>query len=117
MKIFEILSSNEFLDIVANHCFFDNSLSNRNTQEIISKLYYSQINNMVLIEDNNLIAHHCEDENELSALRNKMNEFAYVELSRDIENHYSDGEDSTITREEIDRKTREAAIILGYISA
>lgn len=117
MKIFEILSSNEFLDIVANHCFFDNSLSNRNTQEIISKLYYSQINNMVLIDDSNLIAHQCESEDELSALRKKMNEFAYVELSRDIENHCSYGEDSTITQEEIDRKTREAAIKLGYIAA
>ena len=72
---------------------------------------------MVLIDDSNLIAHQCESEDELSALRNKMNEFAYVELSRDIENHYSYGEDSTITQEEIDRKTREAAIKLGYIAA
>lgn len=46
-----------------------------------------------------------------------MNEFAYVELSHDIENHCSYGEDSTITQEEIDRKTREAAIKLGYIAA
>lgn len=117
MKIFELLSSEKFLNIVSNHCFFDNSLSNRNTQEIISKLYYSQINNIVTIDDNNLITHQCVNADELLSLRRSMNNLAYVELNRDIENHYKHNEQDPISQEEMDRKTREAAIKLGYITA
>lgn len=116
MKIFELLSSKEFLDLVSNHCFFDNSLSNRKTQEIISKLYYSQVNNMVLIEDNNLIAHQCEDSKMLSDFWKKMNERAYSELSNQIADNYKTEAEPVISQEEMDRKTREAAIRLGYIT-
>ncbi|MBR0418086.1 MAG: hypothetical protein IJI66_02845 [Erysipelotrichaceae bacterium] len=116
MQIFELLSSKEFLDIVANHCFFDNSLSNRKTQEIISKLYYSQVNNAVLIEDSNLIAHQCEDSRMLSDFMKKMNERAYAELDNQVADAYNMAEEKPIiSQEEMDRKTREAAIRLGYI--
>ena len=40
---------------------------------------------------------------------------AYAELNEEIENHYNHAETPTVTREEIDKKTREAAIRLGYI--
>jgi len=117
MSIFELLSSKEFLDLVSNHCFFDNSLSNRKTQEIVSKLYYSQVNNTVMIEDNNLIAHQCEDSKMLSDFWKKMEERAYVELNNQVAASYNDAEEKPeISQEEMDRKTREAAIRLGYIT-
>lgn len=117
MRIFEQLSSERFLNIVADHCFFDNSLSNRKTQEIISRLYYSQVNNMVLIEDNNLIVHQCDDAKMLSDFWEKMNKHAYSELSDQIADSYNKAEiEPTVSQEEMDRRTREAAIRLGYIT-
>ena len=74
------------------------------------------MNNIVQINDNNLIAHQCEDANELLALQKKINNLAYAELNKEIENHYNHAETPTVTREEIDKKTREAAIRLGYIT-
>ena len=117
MEIFELLSSEEFLGLVSNHCFFDNSLSNRKTQEIISKLYYSQVNNLVFIDDNLLIAHQCKDEKELDALRTRINSLAYEELNNQMINYYEKTEDPSISQEEMDQKTKEAAIKLGYIKA
>ena len=114
MKIFELLSSQEFLDLVSNHCFFEKNLSNRKTQEIISKLYYSQLNNRVMIDDNNLITHQCMNMNELELLRKKVNELAYVELKNQVEENYV-ARENEITKEEMEQKTKEAAIRLGYI--
>ena len=74
------------------------------------------MNNIVQIDDNNLIAHQCEDANELLTLQKKINNLAYAELNKEIENHYNHAETPTVTREEIDIKTREAAIRLGYIT-
>ena len=116
MQIFEILSSDAFLKLVSNHCFFDNALSNRKTQEIVSKLYYSQINNMVQIDDSNLIAHQCKDANELLSFQRKINNYAYEELNKEIVSHYTQPEANPITQEEVEQKTKEAAIKLGYIT-
>ena len=46
----------------------------------------------------------------------KINNLAYAELNKEIENHYNHAETPTVTREEIDKKTREAAIRLGYVT-
>ncbi len=116
MKVFELLSSKEFLDLVSDQCFFGNNMSNRKTQEVLSRLYYSQVSNMVIIDDNNLITHQCQNIDELSQLRSRVNELAYVELCDQIEDNYKET-DNEVSKEEMEQKTKEAAIKLGYIKA
>ncbi len=117
MSVFKILSSEGFLNTIYDRCFFVNSLSNRKTQEIVTSLYYSQIKNIVMIEDNNLIIRQCDSPEELTALKRKEYELAYKDLNSQIEEYYENLEgEPVVSKEEMDRETRKAAIKLGYIT-
>ena len=116
MSIFETLSSKIFLDQVFEYCYFKNSFSNRKTQNIISRLYYSQINNRVAVEDNLLITQQAQSKKELADFWEKTKEYAYVDLKNTIHEEYEKLEEKPlISQEEMDYKTREAAIRLGYL--
>jgi len=118
MKIFDLLSSKEFLQIVFEHCYFGKKLSNRQSMEVISNLYYSQINSIALVGDNILITHQTSQAKQLEEFWSKMNALAYNRLQSDIKEEYEHLEEKpTISQEEIEQKTREAAIKLGYIKA